>query len=97
MGMLIHGGGWVLGDQHSADALLQTYADAGDLAVVSVGYRLAPEHPFPCGPNDCIDVGEYLVMNSEKVYGSPLKFIGGEVCQMLPQNSILCLRIVLTY
>lgn len=80
IGYLIHGGGWVLGDQHSADILLQFYADAGDLAIVSVGYRLAPECPFPCGPNDCIDVGEYLVKDGKGVFGSSLKFIGGEVC-----------------
>lgn len=80
IGYLIHGGGWVLGDQHSADTLLQFYADAGDLAIISVGYRLAPEYPFPCGPNDCIDVGEYLVRNGERVFGSSLRFIGGEVC-----------------
>ncbi|KAK6601303.1 esterase/lipase/thioesterase [Botrytis cinerea] len=79
IGYLIHGGGWVLGDQHSADVLLQFYADAGDLAIVSVGYRLAPEFPFPCGPNDCIDVGKYLVKNGEGVFGSPLKFIGERV------------------
>jgi acetyl esterase/lipase len=75
----IHGGGWVLGDQKSADHLLQQYADVGDLAVLSVGYRLAPENPYPDGPEDCLDVGEYLVKNSEKEYGGPLKFIGGEV------------------
>jgi acetyl esterase/lipase len=59
--------------------LLQQYADVGDLAVLSVGYRLAPENPYPKGPEDCLDVGEYLVKNSEKDYGGPLRFIGGEV------------------
>ena len=58
---------------------MQLYADAGDVAVVSPGYRLAPEDPFPKGPHDCIDIGEYLVKNSEKDYGGPLKLIGGEV------------------
>lgn len=53
----IHGGGWVLGDQKSSDDLLQFYADAGDLAVISVGYRHAPEDPFPNGPEDCFDAG----------------------------------------
>jgi len=77
--MHIHGGGWVLGDHQSADALLQRYADAGDLAVLSVGYRLAPEDPFPKGPEDCIDAGDYLFKNSERDYGGPLRFIGGEV------------------
>ncbi|TGO28596.1 hypothetical protein BPAE_0025g00050 [Botrytis paeoniae] len=54
------------------------YADAGDLAIVSVGYRFAPEYHFLCGTNDCIDVGEYLVKNGKGVFGSSLKFIGGE-------------------
>jgi acetyl esterase/lipase len=75
----IHGGGWVLGDHQSTDNLLLHYADAGDLAVLSVGYRLAPEDPFPKGPEDCLDVGDYLVSNSDKEYGGPLRFIGGEV------------------
>lgn len=44
-----------------SDTLLQLYANAKSYAVISVGYRLAPEHPFPAGPQDCYDVGEYLV------------------------------------
>jgi acetyl esterase/lipase len=75
----IHGGGWVLGDHKSADALLQAYANAADLAVISVGYLLAPEYPFPRGNEDCIDVADYLVKNSESEYGGPVRFIGGEV------------------
>ncbi|KAF4636663.1 hypothetical protein G7Y89_g1430 [Cudoniella acicularis] len=76
--MHIHGGGWTLGNEKSQDTLLQYYADSGDLAVVSLGYQLAPENPFPKGPEDCMDAGEYLVKNSENEYGGPLKFIGGE-------------------
>jgi len=75
----IHGGGWVLGDEKSSDDRLQNFADAADLAAISVGYRLAPENPFPKGPDDCVDVGEYLIKNSEKQYGGPVRFIGGEV------------------
>ncbi len=55
-----HGGGWVLGDERSQDGLLQLYADAGDLLSISVGYRRAPEDPFPKGPEDCIDAGRSL-------------------------------------
>lgn len=75
----MHGGGFVLGDESSQDKLLQMYADTGDLAVVSVGYRLAPEHPFPAASNDCFDVGQWLIENAEERYGGPLRFIGGEV------------------
>ena len=74
-----HGGGWVLGDHLSADELMLKYADAADSAVISVGYRLAPEHPFPKGPEDCFDTAEYLIRNSLDEYGGPLRFLGGEV------------------
>jgi acetyl esterase/lipase len=48
------------------------------LTVISVGYRLAPEDPFPAGPNDCNDAALYLADNAEKEYGCPLAFTGGE-------------------
>lgn len=92
--MHLHGGGWVLGDERSTDILLQFYADAGDLAVISVGYRHAPEDPFPKGPEDCFDAADFLAAYSEKQYGGPLRFIGGEVSS----NSILNLvRCTLTF
>ena len=58
---------------------MQFYADAGDFAVLSVGYRLAPEDTYPKGPQDCIDVAKYLVNNSDTEYGGPIQFMGGEV------------------
>ena len=58
--------------------LLDRVAKATSLAMISVEYRLAPEHPFPAGPEDAYDVAEYLVNNSDSVYGGPLKFIGAE-------------------
>jgi acetyl esterase/lipase len=76
--MHIHGGGWVLQDEKSQDLALQTIADATGLLCISVGYRLAPEHPFPAGPNDCYDAAEYLVDNAETEFGAKLGFLGGE-------------------
>lgn len=63
------------------DSFLQYLANVVDLAVVSIGYRLAPEHPFPEGPEDCYDAAEWLVDSSEARFGAPLKFAGGEVNQ----------------
>lgn len=49
----LHGGGWALGGHDMQDARLKQLADATGLAVVSVGFRLAPEHPFPAALEDC--------------------------------------------
>ncbi|MCJ1478692.1 hypothetical protein MMC13_007373 [Lambiella insularis] len=76
--MHIHGGGWVLQSEAEQDPLLKSFADGANVAVVSIGYRLAPEHPFPKGPEDCFDAAEWLVDNSKSHFGVALKFIGGE-------------------
>lgn len=64
---------------NSQDSFPQYLANVVDLAVVSIGYRLAPEHPFPEGPEDCYDAAEWLVDSSEARFGAPLTFAGGEV------------------
>ena len=71
---------------NSQDVLMKRIAEGANLAVISVGYRLAPEHPFPQGPEDCYDAADWLVDNSQAKFGAPLKFAGGEVCQKSPQN-----------
>jgi len=76
--MHIHGGGWVLMDHNSSDPLLQNYADMSGCVAISVGYRLAPEYPFPAGPEDCYDAADWLIENGEKEFGGKLRFIGGE-------------------
>ena len=76
--MHIHGGGWVLQDEKSSDPFLQGIADATGVLCISVGYRLAPEYPFPAGPQDCYDAAKFLVDNSEKEFGVTLGFVGGE-------------------
>jgi len=53
-------------------------AQKASLAVVSIGYRLAPEDPYPAGPNDCHDAADYLATEGPSRFGAPLLFIGGE-------------------
>jgi acetyl esterase/lipase len=75
----IHGGGWVLGAADDQDALLAAIADAAGLCAVSVEYRLAPEHPYPAGPDDCEDAARWLVERGAEELGVPARYgIGGE-------------------
>jgi acetyl esterase/lipase len=74
----IHGGGWTLGGAHHQDPLLVPLADACGLAVVSVEYRLAPEHPYPAGPDDCEAAALWLLDNARAELGSDRLLIGGE-------------------
>ena len=76
--MHVHGGGWVLQDEKSQDSFLQSIANATGILCLSIGYRLAPECPWPAGPRDCEDSAEWLVDNSEKAFGAPLGFMGGD-------------------
>ncbi len=58
--MFIHGGGFVIGDLEVYHNLCTEIAHVLDLPVVSVDYRLAPEHPFPAAPDDCEAVARWL-------------------------------------
>lgn len=60
-------------------SVLAKIADPANVIVVSVGYRLAPEIPFPAGPKDCFDAAEWLIDNSKENFGVDLQFVGGEL------------------
>ena len=75
----IHGGGHTLGAHDMQDVLLKTFADETSLVVASVGYRLAPEHPYPAGPDDCEDAALGLIRDGARLLDAPPVFtIGGE-------------------
>lgn len=74
----IHGGGWVLGASDQQDPMLERIADNAGLACVSVEYRLAPEHPYPAGPDDCEAAALWLVKNAKAEFGTDRLAIGGE-------------------
>jgi acetyl esterase/lipase len=74
----LHGGGWVLGGADMQDPMLERIADNTGQAVVAVEYRLAPEHPYPAGPDDCETAAAWLVQNGKKEFGTGVLTIGGE-------------------
>ncbi len=62
-----HGGGWCAGSVALSDPECRVLADRAEAAVVSVDYRLAPEHPFPAGPNDCWAATRWVAEHREEL------------------------------
>jgi len=65
--LFFHGGGWALGDLDSYESPCRALANASGCVVVSVAYRLAPEHKFPAGLQDCYAATRYVVERSELI------------------------------
>jgi acetyl esterase len=68
-----HGGGWAVGSIDSFDTVCRALANASGAVVASVGYRLAPEHPFPAALEDCVAATQRL---AEQDPGEPLAVAG---------------------
>lgn len=74
-----HGGGWVVGSRDSHDAPCRHLASAGNCIVVSVDYRMAPEHPFPEPVQDCWAAVNWIAHNIEQFGGDADRIaIGGD-------------------
>jgi acetyl esterase len=73
-----HGGGMVTGLPEMNDIPNRELARRHGIAVVSVDYRLAPEHPYPAGPDDGVAVAAWLLENAERELGSGRLLVGGE-------------------
>ncbi len=63
----MHGGGFLFGGAEDNDGMAQLLARETGALVVSVDYRLAPEHPFPCGLEDCYAVLTWLAAESTRL------------------------------
>ncbi len=66
-----HGGGWTLGTLNSIDGVCRELANRADCAVVSVDYRLAPEHPFPAGVDDAVATLDWVAEHAATFGGDP--------------------------
>ena len=74
-----HGGGFVIANIDVYNASAQTLADKVGAVVVSVAYRLAPEHKFPTAHNDAFAAYEWVVKNAASIKGDPKKIaVAGE-------------------
>ena len=60
-----HGGGWVIGDLDSHDVVCRKLAHEGELIVISIDYRLAPEHKFPAAVDDAITALKWVASNAK--------------------------------
>lgn len=74
-----HGGGWVIGDLDTHDALCRALANGSGCAVVSVDYRMGPEHRFPAAVDDCLAATYWVRRNAEALNVNPDKLaVGGD-------------------
>jgi len=73
--VFFHGGGWVTGDINSYTMTCSLLAENTGRRVLSVDYRLAPEFPFPCAPEDCYIVTREIFKNSSQLNILPEKII----------------------
>lgn len=73
----IHGGGFYMGSAAGSDFRNRRVVDALCIAVVSVDYRLAPEHPWPSAANDCETAALWLMEHAENRFGTTKLSIGG--------------------
>ena len=75
----LHGGGFILGDLDSSDQFAWGAAEKANVIVVSVDYRLAPEHPFPAAFDDSYGTVRWLAEHGAEIGADPDRiFVGGE-------------------
>ena len=76
--LYLHGGGWVIGDLETADAACRDLCATAGCLVVSVDYRLAPEHRFPAAVDDCYAALEWVADNGDALGGNGRLGVTGE-------------------
>lgn len=81
LGTLVYffGGGWTLGGIDTSDGVCRALANAAGCLVVTPGYRLAPEHPFPAAVNDCLAAVAWVTEHADDLGADPGRIaVGGD-------------------
>jgi acetyl esterase len=77
--VFFHGGGWVIGDLDSHDVVCRTLAVEGEMMVISVDYRLAPEHKFPAAIDDALAATRWIADNAIQLNVDASRiYVGGD-------------------
>ena len=71
--VFFHGSGFVMLDLDSHDDICRRLCVGASCVVVSVDYRLAPEHKFPAGPDDCLAATRWVAANASELGGDPTR------------------------
>jgi acetyl esterase len=92
----LHGGGWTIGSVEQYDGIARWLANASGAVVVSVDYRLAPEHPYPAPLDDCFTALKWAAAHASEIGGDASRIaIGGDsaggnlaaVCALLARDA----------
>jgi acetyl esterase len=77
--LFLHGGGWMYGDLESHDPACRFLAEQSGVQILSIDYRLAPEHKFPAAVEDCQAAYRWLVDHTDEVNADPARLaVGGD-------------------
>ncbi|MGH3436925.1 MAG: alpha/beta hydrolase fold domain-containing protein [Sciscionella sp.] len=90
--VFFHGGGWVIGSLETHDGVCREFCTQAEAVVVSVDYRLAPEHAFPAGLHDCLAVTRWVLAHAAELDGDPTRVVvagdsaGGNFATVIAQQ-----------
>lgn len=103
--LYLHGGGWVTGRPEGYDPLCSRLAEDAGCVVVSLEYRLAPEHPFPAAVDDVMDTWRWLRARAATLGIDPARIaVGGDsaggnlsavLCNVLPASEAPVLQVLI--